>query len=66
MQHRVIVSQATMLVAYFRRDEANQWIITVLTDPEEMLVISELNLALTLANIYDETGVVPMRVTGQT
>jgi Uma2 family endonuclease len=56
------VSQATLLVEYFRRNEANQWIITVLTEPEEELVISELNLVLTLAEIYDETGVVPMRV----
>jgi Uma2 family endonuclease len=62
LRHQVIVSQATMLVEYFRRNEADQWIITVLTEPEEALVISELNLTLTLAEIYDETDVVPMRI----
>lgn len=62
LQHYVIVSQATMLVEYFRRNEAKQWIITMLTEPEEMLVILELKLTLTLAEIYDETDLVPMRV----
>jgi len=61
LQHHVIVSQATILVEYFRRNEANQWIITVLTEPEEALVIPELNLMLTLTEIYDETDVVPIR-----
>lgn len=51
-----------MLVAYFRRNEADQWIITVLTEPGEILVIPELNLTLTLAEIYDETAVVPIRI----
>lgn len=63
LQHHVIVSQATMLVAYFRRNYANQWIITVLTEPEEVLVIPKLNLALTLAEIYAETDAVPIRIT---
>lgn len=63
LQHHVIVSQATMLVEYFRRNEADQWIITVLTEPEEVLVIPELNLRLTVAEIYDETCVVPTRIT---
>lgn len=51
-----------MLVKYFRRNETNQWIIMMLTEPEEVLIISELNLMLTLAEIYDETDVVPMRI----
>jgi Uma2 family endonuclease len=62
LQHHIIVSQATMLVEYFRRNEANQWIITVLTEPEEALVIPELNMTLTLVEIYDETGAVPLRI----
>jgi Uma2 family endonuclease len=60
LQHHVIVSQTAMLVEYLRRNEANQWIITVLTEPEEALIIPELNLTLTLAEIYDETDVVQM------
>jgi hypothetical protein len=35
-----------MLVEYFCRSEADQWIITVLTEPEEVLVIPEFNLTL--------------------
>ena len=48
-----------MLIAYFRRNEAGQWIITVLTEPEGMLIIPVLNLMLTLAGIYNETDVLP-------
>jgi Uma2 family endonuclease len=62
LQHHVIVSQTTMLVEYLHCNEANQWVITVLTEPEEALVIPELNLTLTLAELYDETDVVPMRI----
>ncbi len=62
LQHHVIVCQTARAVEYLRRNEANQWIITVLTEPEEALVISELNLTLTLAEIYDETSVGPVRI----
>lgn len=62
LQRQVIVSQATMLAAYFRRNEADQWIITVLTEPEEVLIIPELNLTLTLTEIYDKMDAVSMRV----
>ena len=51
-----------MLVEYFRRNEAGQWIIIALTEPDEMLVIPELNLTLMLAEIYDETDLMPMRI----
>jgi Uma2 family endonuclease len=62
LQHHIIVSQTARAVEYLRRNEANQWIITVLTEPEEALVIPELNLTLTLAEIYDETDVVPVQI----
>lgn len=37
----------------------------MLTEPEEGLAIVELNLALTVANIYEETGVAPMRLSAE-
>jgi Uma2 family endonuclease len=57
LRHHIIVSQAARAVEYLRRNEANQWIITILTELEEMLVIPELNLTLTLGEIYDGTDV---------
>ncbi len=62
LQHHVIVSQTARAVEYLRRNEADEWIITILTEPEEVLVIPELNLTLTLAEIYDETDVGPVRI----
>lgn len=62
LQHHVIVCQTARAVEYLRRNESNQWIIIILTEPKEMLVIPELNLTLTLAEIYDETSVVPVRI----
>jgi hypothetical protein len=34
----------------------------VLTEPEEVLIVPELNLMLPLAEIYDETDVVPISI----
>jgi hypothetical protein len=51
-----------MLVKYFRRNETNQWIIMMLTEPEEVMAIQELNLTLTLAEIYNETDMVSIRI----
>ncbi|MEJ7658621.1 MAG: hypothetical protein WKG07_02785 [Hymenobacter sp.] len=36
--------------------------ITVLTEPEETLTIAELNLSLTVAEVYQKTGVAQLRV----
>jgi Uma2 family endonuclease len=60
LQHYVIVSQTARAVQYFRRNEDNQWIITVLTELEDVLVIPELNLMLALAEIYEETDMLPI------
>lgn len=61
----MLVAQINWRVEWYRRNEANEWVILVLTEPEEGLAIVELNLALTVANIYEETGVAPMRLSAE-
>lgn len=62
LQHYLMIAQNTWRVEWYRRNEANQWVIIVLTDPEEVLIISELNLQLTVASVYEKSGVAPLRV----
>lgn len=62
LRHYVLVSQAAWVVEWFRRDEAGQWIYTLLTDPAGVLTIADLGLVLPLAELYDDTGVAPLRV----
>lgn len=62
LRHYLLVSQATWRVEWYRRTEANEWVHTVLTEPEEELRILELNLQLTLAAVYEDAGVAPLHV----
>ena len=62
LRHYVLVAQTTWRVEWYRRNEANEWVITVLTEPEETLTIAELNLSLTVAEVYQKTGVAQLRV----
>jgi hypothetical protein len=52
-----MIAQNTWRVEWYCRNEANQWIITLLTDPEELLLIAELNLQMTVAQVYEKSGV---------
>ena len=61
--HYLLVSQAAWVVEWFRRDEAGQWIYTLLTDPGSVLAIPDLGLVLPLADPYDDTDVAPLRMT---
>lgn len=61
LRHYLLVAQTTWRVEWYRRNEANEWVIVVLTEPEEVLAIAELNLQLTVAEVYEETGVAPLR-----
>ena len=61
LRHYLLVAQTTWRVEWYRRNEANEWVITVLTEPEEVLAIAELNLQLTVAEVYAETDVAPLR-----
>lgn len=62
LQHYLLVAQTTRRVEWYCRNEASRWVITVLTEPEATLVINELNLHLTVAEVYGKSGVAPLRV----
>lgn len=60
LRHYVLVSQTAWVLEWFRRDDLNQWIHTVLSDPADVLEIPDLNLRLPLADVYDDTDVAPL------
>lgn len=62
LRHYLLVSQSAWVVEWFRRDEAGQWIYTLLSTPESVLEIPDLGLALPLRELYEDTGVAPRRV----
>ncbi len=62
LRHYILVSQTAWVLEWFRRDEAGQWIYTVLSDPADVLEIPDLNLRLPLADVYDDTDVAPLAV----
>ena len=63
LRHYLLVSQTAWVVEWFRRDEAGQWIYTLLSEPADVLEIPDLGLRLPLAELYDDTDVAPLRVT---
>lgn len=62
LRHYLLVSQKAWLVEWFQLTEHGVWAHTALAEVDDFITIPELNLTLTLADIYEETGVVPMRV----
>ncbi|GAB3638471.1 Uma2 family endonuclease [Hymenobacter arcticus] len=62
LRHYLLVSQTAWVVEWFRRDEAGQWIYTLLSTPERVLEIPDLGLALPLRELYEDTDVAPLRV----
>lgn len=62
LQHYLLVSQTSWLVEWYRREPNNTWSYTPLVEATDALVIPELNINLTLAEIYEDTGVAPLRV----
>lgn len=55
------------MLEWFRRDDAGQWIYTVLSDVNDMLGIADLNLRLPLGDVYDDIdvalpGTTPLRL----
>lgn len=63
LRHYILVSQTAWVLEWFRRNEANEWIYTVLSDPADVLTIAELALRLPLADVYDDTDVAPLAAT---
>ena len=62
LRHYLLLSQAAWIVEWFRRDDAGQWIYTLLTGPDSILEIPDLGLVLPLRELYEDTDVAPLRV----
>ncbi|MGI4740951.1 MAG: Uma2 family endonuclease [Janthinobacterium lividum] len=62
LRHYLLVSQSAWTVEWFRRDEAGQWIYTLLAGPDDTLEILDLGLVLPLRELYEETDVAPLQV----
>ena len=61
LRHYLLVSQTAWVLEWFRRDDAGQWIHTVLSDPADVLEILDLQLCLPLADVYEDTDVAPLQ-----
>ena len=62
LRHYLLVSQKSWLVEWYQLSEHGVWGHTALAEAADFLVIPELSLTLTLAQIYEEAGVAPMQV----
>jgi len=62
LRHYLLVSQTTWLVEWYQLTEHGAWAHTALAEAEDALAIPELGLAMTLAEVYEEAGVVPMKL----
>ena len=62
LRHYLLVSQATCLVEWFRREESGVWSFTPLTFFTDELLIPELDLTLRLEDIYEDTSVTQLAV----
>jgi Uma2 family endonuclease len=62
LRHYLLISQVAWTVEWFRRDEAGQWIYTLLTGPDATLEIPDMGLVLPLRELYEDTNVAPMLV----
>ncbi|MDB5235211.1 MAG: Uma2 family endonuclease [Hymenobacter sp.] len=65
LQHYLLVSQTSWLVEWYRREANNIWSFTPLVEAEDALVIPDLNINLTVAEIYDGTDVAPLRIVAE-
>ncbi|RZK10073.1 MAG: Uma2 family endonuclease [Hymenobacter sp.] len=62
LRHYLLISQSAWTVEWFRRDEAGQWIYTLLTGSDGTLEIPDMNLVLPLRELYEDTDVAPLLV----
>lgn len=62
LKHYLLVSQTSWLVEWYRREENGIWSITSLVEATDALVIPELNINLTVAEVYEGTGVAPLKI----
>lgn len=62
LQHYLLVSQATCLVEWYRREQSGVWSFTPLALFTDELLIPELDLTLRLQDIYEDTGATQMTI----
>jgi len=61
LRHYLLVSQTTWLVEWYQLTEHGVWAHTALAEVDDRLDIPELGLAMTLAEVYEEAGIAPMK-----
>ena len=62
LRHYLLESQTQRSVEWYRRNEAGEWVYTVLNEAADVLEIPDLGLKVPLADIYDDTDVPFLRV----
>ncbi|GAA4507939.1 Uma2 family endonuclease [Hymenobacter ginsengisoli] len=62
LRHYLLVSQTTWLVEWYQLTEHRAWAHTALAEAEDTLAIPELGLTMTLADVYEEAGVAPLKL----
>jgi Uma2 family endonuclease len=62
LQHYLLVSQTSWLVEWYRREANGIWSITALVESSDVLDIPDLNISLMVADIYEGTGIAPLRI----
>ncbi|WP_046244220.1 Uma2 family endonuclease [Hymenobacter terrenus] len=65
LQHYLLVSQTSWLVEWYRREANNIWSFTPLVEAEDALVIPNLNINLSVVEIYEGTDVAPLRIVAE-
>lgn len=63
LRYYVLVYQERWLVEWYHKNEASEWVHHLLDAPDEVLEIAELNLRLSLADLYAATTIAPLRLT---
>jgi len=59
LQHYLLVSASTWLVEWYRREPSGVWSYSPLAGVNDLVALSELNIVLTLADIYTELDIQP-------
>lgn len=63
LRQYVLVSQKRMFVESYVLNERGSWELTMLRQPQDVLVFSTLQLSMTLAEVYEEVGLPPLHLT---
>ena len=65
LQHYLLVSQTSWLVEWYRREANDIWSFTPLFEADDALVIPDLNINLTVAEIYEGTDIAPLKIVAE-